>query len=484
MALAVCISLTAGSIAAFLGVAKAHQTRPPSIASGAATLSLTLADAVFIGLRNNLSIRCAYTDREAQRFDLKVAEDVFTPHAVIAASVNRAASTGASVDSVSLSPAVTELTPIGTSVSLAWSNNASRTVGAQSMSSLVTASFVQPLLKGAGLEVNMAPVKTARLTDDIIRLNLRTTISQTVTSIIGAYRALLSAEEARVLDVDGVARAQSLLDTDAALIQAGRMARVELIQAQAALESQKLVALQDELQVETARFALATFLDINLRTNIRTIDRIDVKKETADVNVALDIALKRRPDYLAQLDVVEQGRLGIVVAENQRLWDLSLIGGASLGRQAQIGTGLTPISPKVVSASIGLALIAPLNDLRPEQNAIHAGTTLRDAEIQLSVIKTGVEQQVRLAVRGLDLDWRQVEAARRVEALSLSAVDAEKLRLSVGKSSTFQVQALEANYQSTRLQRLNAEVAYLNAVSQLDLQLGTTLDTWKIALRE
>ena len=153
--------------------------------------------------------------------------------------------------------------------------------------------------------------------------------------------------------------------------------------------------MQDELQVETARFALATFLDINLRTNIRTIDRIDVKKETADVNVALDIALKRRPDYLAQLDVVEQGRLGIVVAENQRLWDLSLIGGASLGRQAQIGTGLTPISPKVVSASIGLALIAPLNDLRPEQNAIHAGTTLRDAEIQLSVIKTGVEQQVR-----------------------------------------------------------------------------------------
>ena len=124
---------------------------------------------------------------------------------------------------------MTELTPIGTSVSLAWSNNASRTVGAQSMSSLVTASFVQPLLKGAGLEVNMAPVKTARLTDDIIRLNLRTTISQTVTSIIGAYRALLSAEEARVLDVDGVARAQSLLDTDAALIQAGRMARVELI---------------------------------------------------------------------------------------------------------------------------------------------------------------------------------------------------------------------------------------------------------------
>src|SRR4051794_32123571 len=43
------------------------------------TLPLSLADAVFIGLRKNTTIRSAYIDRISQIFDLKVAEDIFTP---------------------------------------------------------------------------------------------------------------------------------------------------------------------------------------------------------------------------------------------------------------------------------------------------------------------------------------------------------------------------------------------------------------------
>jgi outer membrane protein TolC len=198
----------------------------------------------------------------------------------------------------------------------------------------------------------------------------------------------------------------------------------------------------------------------------------------------LKIALDRRPDYLGQLDVVEQGRLGVAIADNQRLWDLSLVAGAAVGKQFVNGGGSPPSKNRIADASIGLNLTGPLNDLTAEQSAVHAAGSLRDAEIQLSVIRQGVEQQVRSAVIGIDLQWRQLEVAKRALGYAATAVDIEKQKLNVGKSSNFQVQSLEANYRQAESQKLNAEIGYLNALTNFDLELGTTLDTWKISLRD
>lgn len=50
-----------------------------STSLNAQTIDLTLSDAIYLGLRNNRAIRNAYLDRIAQTFDLRVAEDRFTP---------------------------------------------------------------------------------------------------------------------------------------------------------------------------------------------------------------------------------------------------------------------------------------------------------------------------------------------------------------------------------------------------------------------
>lgn len=50
-----------------------------SVSLNAQVTSLTLGDAVYLGLRNNPAIRSAYLQRVAQKFDLRVAEDAFNP---------------------------------------------------------------------------------------------------------------------------------------------------------------------------------------------------------------------------------------------------------------------------------------------------------------------------------------------------------------------------------------------------------------------
>jgi outer membrane protein TolC len=85
---------------------------------------------------------------------------------------------------------------------------------------------------------------------------------------------------------------------------------------------------------------------------------------------------------------------------------------------------------------------------------------------------------------GIDIRWRQLELARRARGLAARAVEIEKEKLKVGRSANYQVRALENDLRSAENQQLGAVIGYLNALTLLDVQLGTTLDTWHIALRD
>ena len=48
----------------------------------------------------------------------------------------------------------------------------------------------------------------------------------------------------------------------------------------------------------------------------------------------------------------------------------------------------------------------------------------------------------------------------------------------------FAGEVVENDLRSAENQQLGAVIGYLNALTLLDVQLGTTLDTWHIALRD
>ena len=150
---------------------------------------------MFIGLRKNTTIRSAYIDRISQIFDLKVAEDIFTPKVRVDGTVLRSSTGGVTTDSGDVAVGVAALTPIGTTFNFVWDHNVSRSPGQGAYGSSLIGTFAQPLLKGAGLEVNMASVRAARLAENINLLTLRATVATTVTDIITAYRALLNSQD-------------------------------------------------------------------------------------------------------------------------------------------------------------------------------------------------------------------------------------------------------------------------------------------------
>lgn len=109
-------------------------------------------------------------------------------------------------------------------------------------------------------------------------------------------------------------------------------------------------------------------------------------------------------------------------------------------------------------------------------------TALHTAELAYEGQLDRIEGQVREAVADVQSRWRQLEAANRAKALALRSVEIQQERLRAGRASNFEVLSLQTSLRSADSQALSARIAYLNALTSLDQQLGRTLETWQISL--
>jgi outer membrane protein TolC len=465
----------------------------PRPAAEGPRVDMSLAEAVALGLRDNRTIRSAYLERIAQRFDLVVAKSAFLPKLNIVAGV-AATRTGSSPGSTStIEPTATWLAPTGATVQFSWARN--QTVGGgASASEIETTSFsvTQPLLQGAGLAVNLAPVRIAELQEQINKLGLKTTVSDTVTSIIEDYRALQQAQEQLKLAQASKARSNSLLETNRALITAGRMAAADIVQTEADAANQDVAVLQAEEARNSAQLGLLQLLAVDLRTNVVASDPIKAAHVVIDLDQVIALGLNNRMDLLAQRKTLAQDRQSLIVAKNNRLWNLSVVGSVQNQRFAGSAPALATVAgtnavtnvTSGTTGNVGFQLNVPFGNFALRQGEIDAQITVRTAELQLEDLQQQVEASVRDAVQGVELSWRQLDAARQARTLAAKALEIERDKLKAGRTSNFEVLSFEANLRTADTQALAASITYLNALTTLDQELGTTLDTWRIALND
>lgn len=457
---------------------------------------MTLADCVFLAVRGNRSIRSAYLDRVLQKFDLEVAEDEFVPNVEVASSI-RHSSTGdgdnrSYTNSGEILTTVTERIQTGAEFTFTWANTGARTEDGpnprKDYSSSWDFSFSQPLLRGAGIEVNTAALETARINEKINILSLKSTISDTITSAITAYRSFVEAQKQLEINRQSLERAGELLEVNKALIAAGRMAPVEIVQTQADVANKEFSLTQAENALDASRLALVKVLDIDKYTRIVPVERMETKVVRPDIARCQELALQHRRDYLQALLNMKISELDLVLAENDRLWDLSLDGGYGISSADydRVRGFYRPSTNANRSAwDLGLTLSIPLyGDLTREQAVPRAETNLEKAKIALEELKDNIEIEVLDAVRDVEMKLRQVELARLARELSEKKLDIEKEKLKAGRSTNFQLVSFQNDLILVQSGELNAIIAYLNSLTALDNALGTTLDTWKIEIKE
>lgn len=471
------------TLAGFLAPAQA--TMPgEAVSLNAQTIDLTLSDAVFLGLRDNRSIRSAYLERIAQKFDLRVEEDRFTPKLVLSGRHLATRNQDDRYRQSEVIPQTTVLGEYGTRFSLAWSNQLTQANRAgRARNDGATFSVIQPLLRGAGRDVATAPMRLARLSEQVNRLTLKTTVSDTITQIITAYRELLRAQEQLQIARDALERSRQLLVANRAMIDAGRMAEFEIVQTEADVATQELAVEEAANQLDASRLELLRLLALDLHTQVRAADTLDAIPVEVGLAQALTAAQEQQPAYLSQLIATEQAAINHTVARNEKLWDVSLVGGATQVRDRYPGESGRETN-RTWEGYAGIQVDIPIGDLSRRQAEVRARVNVENQDIRLAEARQSLERDVGDAVRDLGTRWRQYEIAQRARDLSRRKLDIEREKLQAGRSSNFQVLSFESDLRNAESTRLNALIAYLNAQARLSQTLGTTLESWDIDLND
>lgn len=443
---------------------------------------ITLGEAIYLGLRNNRSIRSAYLQRVAQKFDLRVAEDRFKPTLVLKSSVRDAQSNDDRTRVAELAPTASLLGEYGTRLSLGWARQISSAERAPGLRrDGVDLAIIQPLLRGAGREVTTAPLRQAQLSEQAERLNLQASVSRTITEIITAYRDLLRSQAQLGIVEEALKRGHSLLAVNQALIKAGRMAEFDAVQTQADIAAQELGVEEAKNQLEGSRVALLQLLALDLSMPVQATEVLEATGLNIDRHDALRLAQVQQPEYLSTMLQGRQAELNLVLAKDQARWDLSLVAGASQVTEHydnNMGSG------RRWDRYTGVQLEIPLGDRSTRQAEVHARINLERQALDLEDARQALESQVTTVVRELGTLWRQYEIAGRAVELSYRKLEIEREKLAVGRSSNFQVISFEGDLRNAQSSRLDALIAYLNAQTRLELTLGMTLESWEIALND
>ena len=455
-----------------------------SVSLNAQTTTMTLGDAVYLGLRNNPAIRSAYLQRVAQKFDLRVAEDVFNPKLTLNSYYRSTRGSQDNARNANVAPTSSLLGEYGTRLSMAWTqqlNNANR--AGRYRSDGLDLAIIQPLMRGAGWDATTAPLRLSRLAEQANRLNLKATVAQTISQIIATYRELLRAQEQLVIVQEALKRSNTLLEVNKALISAGRMAEFEIVQTEADIATQQLGVEEARNQLDTSRLALLRLLALDLSTPVRATEALEATPMEIDKRQAFNLAQNQQPEYLAALLGSKQADLALVIAKDSGRWQLDLVAGANHIRAATDNEN-NHNNNRTWDSYAGVQVQIPIGDISTRQAEVRARVNVEDQEIRITDARQELERNVNNVVRDLGTRWRQYEISKRAVELSRRKIEIEREKLSAGRSTNFQVLSFETDLRNAENAQLNALIAYLNAQTQLDLTLGMTLESWEIALND
>jgi outer membrane protein TolC len=440
-------------------------------------IQLSLSDVVFLVLENNIQIKNAYLERIAQKQDLVVEEGKFvpnlTPNLLLSTNQQGSLSTNIGANVVVKIPTGGELGfGLSSNSQTSGLNSSNRSIDDNASQQDWQLTFRQPLLRGGGIEINKASIKIARINEKSNIQGLKSTLINTITESILAYRELVRAQERLKNEQISLQNAQESLKVTQVLIEAGRIAPVDIIQNQTDIANRRVSLLAAENELDSRKLALLSILGIDKSLNIEAGVIPKVVSTSLDFNQLRQIALSNQPNYLQTQLALERNKHELLLAEDNSRWNLSL--DASLIKQTN----------ESADGRIGLNLSRTLGDLTIQQRIERSRVNLKQAENNLIDANARLDIQLQDRIRDVNLSFSRVELAQQARQLSERQLNIEQQKQKLGRGAgLFEIIRLQNELAEVRNTELDAIINYLNALTNLDQLLGTTLQTWQIRIQ-
>ena len=456
-----------------------------------AEIEFSLAQAVERALRDNPNLIDARLRRQVERFDLAQAERRFVPElsfGTLNVEQRGDLREDANVYRFGAGPGVVMHLPTGgvVNVNPSWSLFMDESGETISDGLGVRLQLRQPLLRGGGLRVGTAPVRLARLAEARNLLGFESAAMDVITEVIYRYRALIEAERRVAIDQDALERTRDTLAVNRALIETGRMADTAIAETEADVARRELSLIRSQDRRDNARRDLNVTLNLDGNSSIIPTESATLDPSAAPPSLEAVLAVARlgHTGYQRALLNVESAALGVTLAENDMLWDLSLTADLELQRSRTPSTpGEALLRDVTRPFTVGVALSVPVGDAAAKarrRTRLAARTAARQAEFRLASTIRQMETDVHNGARAVSIGLQEVELAQRALELAATKLDVEQQKLRLGRTTNFRVTQFEADFVQAQVSELSARIGYLNAIAALDRMVGGTLSTWNI----
>lgn len=466
--------------------------------AGESVLKMTLIDCVVLALRNNLDLQSTFLDRIKQRLQLKVDETMFQPrNFTLGLQTSREAPAltgyGDRKTGMTSKTSVTGGTwtiPTGGMFTFGWDNTAIRqdVSSGQTYSGTWSVTFAQsltPFIRGYGLEIGTAPLKLVRIEEQSNLQRLKRAIITSINDAITNYRNYVTAVRQLAIARQSLEAARSTYETNKALVQAGKTAQAELVQAEYDIANQEGSVEQAVATLDSNRLTLVQFLNLPLNTRFEVEEEQANRVPLPDYERALSLAMEKQPEYLIAQNTFAKSELNFKVIASARSWDLSLTSGVT-GPGAS-GDRIVDVWNRQAASgragwSTGLNLTIPFLAFQQRADYLKAKVTLDQDRLTLKKTQIALEIDLKNKLRTVVANFRQWELMKQALVLAQKRYETELEKLAVGRTSNFQLLTFKNGLTTSQQSELSARITYLGSLTTLDSTLGTSLDTWGITI--
>lgn len=509
-------------------------------------VTMTLRDAMLMALENNRDIEVERLNVQMNEFDLRGSYGAYDPSLTSSFFYNRSKTPvanplaggengGLLTDNLTGNATLLQRVQTqGGSFQATFNNDRATTqnlfnaINPQFTSSL-SVGYTQPLMRNREIDPFRRQIKIAKKRLDISDAQFRQRAVEIIAQVQRAYWDLVFARRDREIKRESVELARTQMAHNERLVEAGALAKADIISARVELERRNDEAEAAVDAIQRAENSLKALLLLPSSSDLWDSELTPVEQPQLDSNASLPLAdavrlaQQNRPELeqfrlrgeLNQIDVdffrnqtkpqvdfvINYGAVGVAgdprtetnfftqsnLLLTQRVNDLSRLAGLPplpgggdfslpgflIGGNGQSLANM--FKNEFRTWKVGVNINLPLRNRAAEANLGRALAEGKQIDVQRQRLTQTIEVEVRNALQAVETAKRRVEAARNSRENAELQYQSEQRKFDAGQSTNFFVLDRQNALIAARGRELKALTDYTKAVAELQRALSTTL---------
>jgi outer membrane protein TolC len=340
--------------------------------------------------------------------------------------------------------------------------------------------YTQPLLKGAGIAANVAPIVIARLNTEVTYFQLNDSVQELVRGVVEAYWGVVFAHTDVWAKEQQVEQGKAAYERAAAQQRAGLGSAGVAAQTRSAYYNFKANLIASQANLLNREAALRSLLQLPPYVPERLI--LTTPHTTARVEPrwreVLELAAQRRPDLIELQLIIEADQQALIQANNQALPQVDLVTQYKWAGLDGLTPNGTPLGGGPFNSwTVGVNVAMPLG-LR------QARASMRSAELVLVRDKANLQQAqhqaahfIALSLRNLAQFYEQYQAFKETRAAAKINLEQQLADFRAGRGIYLNVLQAITDWGNAISSEAQALASYNTELATLERQTGTILET-------